>query len=75
MDDASSDVAGLRFNIVIILESKVSWVFRDIPPLLGVLAPDFNALFGGALVLLGHIFLSVLLIVVHLVIYILTSVL
>ena len=73
VDDASADVAGLRFNIIIILESKVSRIFRDIPPLLCVLAPDFNALFGGAVVLLGYLFLSVLLIVVHFVIIFIIS--
>ena len=57
VDDASADVAGLRFNILMILESKVSRVFRDIPPLLRALAPDFNALFGSAVLLLACIFL------------------
>ena len=57
VDDASADVAGLRFNILMILESKVSRVFRDIPPLLGALAPDFNALLGGAVFLLRRLFL------------------
>ena len=57
VDDASADVAGLRFNILIIIESKVSRVVRDIPPLLCALAPDFNALVGGAVLLLGYLFL------------------
>jgi hypothetical protein len=57
VDDTTADVAGLRSHIFVILKSKISRIFRNIPPLLSVLAPDFNAFLGGVVFLLGHIFL------------------
>jgi hypothetical protein len=57
MDDRTADGAGFSVGIFIIFGFNIGWVFRDIPPLLCALAPDVNALFGGAVLLLGHIFL------------------